>query len=77
MREVSLECKQNYDMNGELSEEIRHHKSRMKLELEFIARDTELYINTDILSYLISRLQWEFPEYECCGRIVRGGYFYE
>lgn len=59
-----------HDMNYALSDEICHEHRPYCLMLEFEAADKNNFLNRDILSYLVSRIQWEFPEYRCCGKLI-------
>ena len=65
--------KQGYDMNVSLDEGIHQLKEGYQLILFFEEVDNNFIMNIDILSYLVSRLQWEIPEYICRGRIIKKG----
>lgn len=74
VQKKSRSKRETYDMNGDLLDEIRQLHRGYQLTLEFEPVKEEYEMNADILSYLVSRLQWEFPEYLCCGRLVKKGY---
>lgn len=65
----------NYNMNVDLQDEVRLNTSSKCLELKFVPQSMDEYLNEDILSYILSRLQWEVPEYECCGYLLKGDYY--
>lgn len=77
VQKKSRSKRETYDMNGDLLDEIRQLHRGYQLTLEFEPVKEEFEMNLDILSYLVSRLQWEFPEYLCCGRLVKKGYAHE
>lgn len=60
---------ETYEMDAFLTDEIRQGENRDKLIFEFTPKDTGVYLNRDIMSYIVSRLQWELPEYQCIGRL--------
>ncbi len=74
VQKKSRSKRETYDMNGDLLDEIRQLHRGYQLTLEFEPVNEEYEMNADILSYLVSRLQWEFPEYLCCGKLVKKGY---
>ncbi|MBD5465863.1 MAG: hypothetical protein HDR22_08615 [Lachnospiraceae bacterium] len=59
-----------YSMNEPIQEELQAQGNRPGLLFIFEAADKEDYLNGDVLSYVISSLQWELPEYECFGKIM-------
>lgn len=65
----SMEVPETYEMDAFLTDEIRIGGNRDKLIFEFTPKDTKAYLNRDIMSYVVSRLQWELPEYQCIGRL--------
>lgn len=54
-----------YQMDGFLPEEIRKQAKAPKLYLECSLKNQEHYLNQDMLSFLASRFQLIYPEYEC------------
>lgn len=64
-----LEEKETYEMDAFLMDEIRVGENKCNLIFEFVPEDRDFYLNRDIMSYIVSRLQWELPEYHCIGRL--------
>lgn len=54
-----------YQMDAFLPEEIRKRADAPKLYLECMIKKQEDYLNQDMLSYLASRMQLIYPEYQC------------
>lgn len=75
-RDLKLEKPQNkslketYDVNEFIIDEIREEDIRKILVLYFEPLDKENYLNKDILSFLVSEVQFIYPEYECEGRLI-------
>lgn len=65
----SMEVPETYEMDAFVADEIRMGGNRDKLIFDFTPKDTTAYLNRDIMSYIVSRLQWEIPEYQCIGRL--------
>ena len=59
-----------YSMDEAIEEELRVHGEREGLLFIFEAADKTNYLNEDILSYVISSIQWELREYQCFGKIM-------
>lgn len=59
-----------YSMDEPIQEELQAQGNRPGLLFIFEATDKENYLNGDVLSYVISSLQWELPEYQCFGKIM-------
>ena len=59
-----------YSMNEPIQEELQAKGTRPGLLFIFEAADKGSYLNGDVLSFVISSLQWELPEYECFGKIM-------
>lgn len=66
----SEELKQTYEVNDFLIDEIRDENIKKILILYFKPLDKENYLNKDILSFLVSEVQYLYPEYECEGRLI-------
>lgn len=58
---------ETYTMDPFLIDEIRTEKGKEHLVLDFTAIHTEDVYRYDIMSYLVSRVQWFYPEYDCVG----------
>ena len=58
-----------YSCDDFLCDEIRNVNSREVLKFTFRAADPVNYLNYDIMSYLLSRVQWLLPEFKCVGEI--------
>ncbi len=61
---------ENYSMEEFVSYEFRSGNWDRAMLVSFRPRDSEYYLNRDIMSFLITGLQHFFPEYECMGRLV-------
>ncbi|MGN0161115.1 MAG: hypothetical protein ACI4AQ_06990 [Lachnospiraceae bacterium] len=60
----------NYNMDGFMVDEIRIGNRQKVLAVFFMARQTENYLNEDIMSFLVTQIQKIFPEYRCVGKMV-------
>jgi hypothetical protein len=63
-REVKGET---YNMNPFISSETLDPAFSKNLALAFEAKNRELFINRDIISFLVSALQLRYPEFRCAG----------
>lgn len=61
--------RETYCMDEFLEDEIRTSTSRQYMVFIFQAVHKEFYLNKDIMSYLVSRIQWQIPEFECVGEL--------
>ena len=59
-----------YDMNPFIQDIMRLDNYQKTLELCFKAKDRDLFINRDLLSFLVSEFQAVYPEYRCVGVLV-------
>jgi hypothetical protein len=57
-----------YNMDEFIEDEIMLKNNSNMLIFNFESKDRDYYLNRDIMSYLVSRLQWEYPEYHCIGK---------
>ena len=57
-------------MDGYIAEEIKLSNNKNILLFEFENLMVDLYLSCDILSYIVTRLQWEYPEFQCIGKFV-------
>lgn len=58
-----------YSMDSFIADEIRTGRNRDVLLFKFRPKDREDYLNYDIMSYLVSCIQWELPEFLCIGEL--------
>lgn len=58
-----------YSMDEFIEDEIRTGMNRSKLIFRFRVKNKDSYLNKDIISYLVSRMQWQLPEFECLGEV--------
>ncbi len=58
-----------YNMDDFIVDEFRTQSNRNVLLLRFGAIDPENYLNTDIMSFLVTQAQKIFPEYDCRGML--------
>lgn len=70
MEETLEENKQTYEVNDFIIDEIREDRIKKSLVLYFEPIDKENYLNKDILSFLVSEVQFIYPEYKCEGRLI-------
>ena len=66
---IYTEPRLTYSMDSFIEDEIRIGANRSKLIFKFKATDKEFYLNRDIMSYILSRIQWQLPEFECIGEM--------
>lgn len=59
-----------HSMDSFVEDAICHAAPEQKLLFRFRPRDGSDYLNYDILSYLLSRIQWELPQFVCVGEVV-------
>lgn len=59
-----------YSMDKFIEDEIVLKKNNNTLIFEFHVLKDNFYLKRDIMSYVVSRLQWEYPEYHCIGKFV-------
>lgn len=62
--------KETYEVNDFIVDEIRDSNVKKVLILSFEAQEKNNYLNYDILSFIISEVQFIYPEYECEGRLI-------
>lgn len=61
---------ETYSMEEFISYELRSGNWDRALLVSFRPKDTDFYLNRDIMSFLVTGLQHFFPEYECMGKLV-------
>ena len=66
----SEELKQTYEVNDFIIDEIRDENIKKVLILYFEPVNKRSYLNKDILSFLVSEIQYLYPEYECEGKLT-------
>lgn len=59
-----------YSMDEFMEDEIRISKLRPQMLFIFEPKDKDNYLNQDIMSFLVSKLQWILPEFECIGQLI-------
>ena len=64
---------ETYSMDGYIAEEIKLSNNKNILLFEFENLMVDLYLSQDILSYIVTRLQWEYPEFQCIGKFCMKG----
>lgn len=58
---------ETYDMDQFITSELRKKGAQETMLLRFTAADPENFLNMDIMSFLVTRAQKIFPEYQCIG----------
>lgn len=66
----SEELKETYEVNDFIIDEIRDENIKKVLILYFESVNKRSYLNKDILSFLVSEVQYLYPEYKCEGRLI-------
>lgn len=61
--------RETYSMDEFIDDEIRVGKNRSVLVFRFKPKMKDNYLNKDVMSYLVSRIQWQIPEFECVGEL--------
>lgn len=61
---------ETYDMNAFIDDELRSYTHMQILKLCFQPSEPDYYLNRDIMSYLVSQIQRELPEFYCIGVII-------
>ena len=56
-----------YSVDDFIVDEIRLSRSRPHLCFKFQPKNDSDYLNQDIMSYLVSKIQWQLPEFKCVG----------
>ncbi|MDR0491780.1 MAG: hypothetical protein LBH28_11105 [Oscillospiraceae bacterium] len=59
-----------YDMNPFIRDEIRDPAHQKTLVMSFKAKKRDLFINRDLLSFMVSEFQAAYPEYRCVGTLA-------
>ena len=59
-----------YNMNSFIDDEFRSTRQKAILKLSFKPKEQDYYLNTDMISYLVSQLQRELEEFHCIGILV-------
>ena len=59
----------SYDMNPFIRDEVRDPGFQKTLVLSFKAKKRDLFINRDLLSFMVSEFQAAYPEYHCVGTL--------
>ncbi len=67
---IKSESFKTYNMNSFIDDEFRSACQKQILKLYFKPKEQDYYLNTDIMSYLVSQLQRELEEFHCIGMLV-------
>lgn len=70
MESSKEEQEHTYEVNNFIIDEIREDNIKKSLILYFEPANKENYLNKDILSFLVSEVQFIYPEYKCEGRLI-------
>lgn len=62
--------RESYNMDEFIQDEIRLEKRTQQLILKFEAVKQDSFLTRDIISYLVSSVNYLYPEYECLGKLV-------
>lgn len=60
---------ETYSMDDFIEDEIRVSTSRPYMVFIFQAKDRQSYLNQDVMSFLVSKVQWQLPEFNCVGEL--------
>lgn len=74
-KEIKIEKTDNqkeetYSMNFFIIDEIRDTDYQKKLILYFTPQQIDCFITRDLLSFIVSQIQFYYPEYKCEGRLI-------
>ncbi|WP_099190448.1 normocyte-binding protein [Tepidibacter mesophilus] len=61
---------ETYDMNSFIIDEIRDQDYAKRLILYFTLKENNCFIIRDLLSFIVSQIQLNYPEYKCEGRLI-------
>ncbi len=61
---------ETYNLNSFIIDEIRDSTTSKVLLLSFYEKGKTSYISRDILSFIVSEIQYYYPEYRCEGRLL-------
>ena len=61
---------ESYEMNFFITDEIRRSDYQSKLMLYFTTTDAENFLNCDLMSFVVSEVQWHYPDYKCEGVLL-------
>lgn len=68
--ESQLDNNETYDLNSFIIDEIRDPNATKVLEIHFSTKSAATFITRDIVSFIISEIQYYYPEYKCKGRLL-------
>ena len=60
---------ETYSMDEFIIDEIRIGKNNITLLLKFRVKTGNYFLNRDIMSYIVTRVQEQYPEYYCVGKL--------
>lgn len=66
----SKKDRNTYSVDDFMEDEIRMSEQRPCMLFQFRPINSGYYLNEDIMSYLVSRIQWQLPEYDCIGELI-------
>lgn len=61
---------ETYSMNAFIQDEIRDRFGRRRLVLSFQGKGENQYLNRDLASFIVSEVQFLYPEYHCEGKVL-------
>lgn len=67
---VEKEFIDTYFMDEFIKDELVFMEDTVSLLFTFKAKEKDSYLNKDIISYIVTRIQWEYPQYKCIGKLV-------
>ncbi len=70
LNEEGLENKETYDANFFIIDELREEVTNRYMIFDFSPVDEANILNRDILSFIMSEIQYIYPEYKCEGRLI-------
>lgn len=70
MNEFSEKNKDTYPVDSFMEDEIRTAIQRPFMIFRFRPVNSGYYLNEDIMSYIVGRVQWQLPEYNCVGELI-------
>lgn len=70
IEKAGKETADTYFMDAFIKDELVFMEEAISLRLIFKAKEKDNYLNKDIISYIVTRVQWEYPQYKCVGKLV-------
>lgn len=67
---TQLKISETYNLNSFIIDEIRDSTTSKILLLSFYEKGKTSYVSRDVLSFIVSEIQYYYPEYRCEGKLL-------